>query len=251
MPPSHTDFSYREGEILISDLHLVTMSSRIFTAIFPKISMLNHSCDPNIRNCFEGRFLRIHAARDIAENEEISNCYGPNYKLMPTADRKNALKQQYCFDCSCTHCTANDDRDYEKYYEYVCPNDACRAPIKFDFVEHQWWNHLDNDVRMAAITPAFNCAKCQKSLLLNPYSLRKFFEILSQHQKDFDFRYFRNRQFTENAIDYYMTVSKCLSKHHELKVAMSQALLKYQMQGRRFLFGLDLFDFNQVQRFSD
>lgn len=228
MPPSHSDFSYRDGDITISDLNLVTMSSRIFTAIFPKISMLNHSCDPNIRNCFDGAFLRIHATRDIEENEEIFNCYGPNYKLMSKMDRKIALKQQYCFDCNCPRCTSND-QTYEKYYEYVCPNENCRAPIKFNFPDHQWWNQLDNDAAMAAIASAFVCAKCQKSLPLNPQLLREFFATQATSD-DFDFRYFRPRPMTEKAIAYYMTISKCLSKHHELKVIMSQCLLKYQMQ---------------------
>lgn len=198
--------------------------------------MLNHSCDPNIRNCFDGPFLRIHATRDIAENEEIFNCYGPNYKLMSKGDRQLALKQQYCFDCNCSRCMSND-QTYEKYYENVCPNDNCRAPIKFDFPEPQWWSHLDNNVHMAAISPAFICGKCQHSLLLNPYSLREFFATLNQ-EKDFDFRYFRDRPLTEKAIAYYMTVSKCLSKHHELKIPMSQGLLRYQMQGRHELFPL-------------
>lgn len=228
MPPSHRDYSYHDGDIMLSDLHLVTMSSRIFTAIFPKISMLNHSCDPNIRNCFDGPFLRIYATRDIAENEEIFNCYGPNYKLMSKVDRKNALKQQYCFDCNCKRCTSNDDT-YEKYYQYVCPNDSCRAPIKFNFPDHQWWNHLDNDAEMAAIASAFACGKCQKPLLLNPQSLREFFAATAT-VNDNDFKFYRRRAMTEKAIAYYMAVSKCLSKHHELKVIMSQCLLKYQMQ---------------------
>lgn len=229
MPPSMCDFSYRDGDILINDLHLVTTSSRIFTAIFPKISMLNHSCDPNIRNSFDGPFLRIHAAHDIAADEEIFNCYGPNYKLMSKMDRKSALKQQYCFDCNCQRCTSND-QTYEKYYEYVCPNVACRTPINFNFPDHQWWHHLDNDAAMAAIAPAFVCGQCQQPLLLNPKSLREFYAATAT-VNDSDFQYYRRRAMTEKAVAYYMAVSKCLSKHHELKAIMSQALLKYQMHG--------------------
>ncbi|EAT40978.1 AAEL007348-PA [Aedes aegypti] len=33
-------------------LHRCFESTRVFTGIFPQISMFNHSCDPNIRNCF-------------------------------------------------------------------------------------------------------------------------------------------------------------------------------------------------------
>lgn len=89
-------------------LHNAMSSTRVFTGIFPKISLLNHSCDPNIRNRFDGMNLTIYATRRIDENEEIFNCYGPNYKLMDKDERQNALKQQYCFDCKCIKCTSND-----------------------------------------------------------------------------------------------------------------------------------------------
>lgn len=230
MPPSMYDYSYSSGDILLTDLHLVTSSSRIFTAIFPKISMLNHSCDPNIRNTFDGPNLRIYATRDIAEGDEIFNCYGPNYKLMSKVNRKIALKQQYCFDCNCQRCASND-QTFEKYYEYMCPNDNCRAPIKFNFPDHQWWNHLDNDDTVAAIAPGFACAKCQKPLLLNPYSLRDFLYATQTMKTDTDFQFFRPRPMTEKAIAYYMSVSKCMGKHHELKATMAQSLLKFQMNG--------------------
>lgn len=232
MPPTLCDFSYRDSNnIMIYDLHLVTSSSRIFTAIFPKISMLNHSCDPNIRNTFDGPYLSIYATRDIASNEEIFNCYGPNYKLMSTLDRQSSLKQQYCFDCKCNKCMSLImDQTYAKYYEYVCSNENCRAPIKFNFPDHQWWNHLHNGPGMEAITPAFCCIKCQQSLLLNPQSLKEFFESTAT-ENDVDFRYYRRKAMTERAIAYYMNVSKCLSKHHELKAIMAQYLLKYQMHG--------------------
>jgi hypothetical protein len=57
-------------------LHLLLKSQRIFTGIFPRISMLNHNCDPNIRNCFDGTNLTIISSRDINSGEEIFNCYG-------------------------------------------------------------------------------------------------------------------------------------------------------------------------------
>lgn len=233
MPPSLCDYSYRSGDILPDDLHLVTSSSRIFTAIFPRISILNHSCDPNIRNCFDGPFLSIYASRDIGENEEIFNCYGPNYKLMSKDDRQMALKQQYCFTCHCDKCASND-QTYEKYYEYVCPDESCRSPIKFHFPDHHWWNHLQNDSGMAAIMPKFCCEKCQKPLLLNPQTFKEFFELTAT-ENDTDFRYFRRKVLTERAITYYMNVSKCMSKHHELKAIMAQYLLKYKMQGKQKL----------------
>jgi hypothetical protein len=96
-------------------LHLLLKSQRIFTGIFPKISMLNHSCEPNIRNSFDGLKLTIYAATNIAENEEIYNCYGPHYKLMSYQERQDTLRLQYNFVCKCKRCVQASD-------EYVSCN---------------------------------------------------------------------------------------------------------------------------------
>lgn len=228
MPASLCNYSYRKKKnISIDDLHLVTTSSRIFTAIFPKISILNHSCDPNIRNSFDGPFLSIYAAREIAKNEEIFNCYGPNYKLMPLSERQAALKQQYCFDCKCEKCS-NNDQTYEKYNEYICPE--CRASISINLADNQWWHSLHDERPMLRIMDKFKCKACKKPMLLNPKSLRVFFET-TETEITGGSRYLRNRTMTEKAIAFHMNVSKCLTKHHELKAAMAQSLLRYKMHG--------------------
>lgn len=93
-------------------LHLLLKSQRVFTGIFPRVSMLNHSCEPNIRNKFAGKSLTIFAADGVDETEEIFNCYGPNYKLMSYQERQDSLKLQYNFTCQCSKCS-------EKADEYV------------------------------------------------------------------------------------------------------------------------------------
>lgn len=90
-------------------LHLLLKSQRIFTGIFPRISMLNHSCDPNIRNRFDGKYLTIVASREISEGEEVFNCYGPNWKLMSYQERQDTLRLQYNFDCKCLKCEQRND----------------------------------------------------------------------------------------------------------------------------------------------
>jgi hypothetical protein len=90
-------------------IHLLLKSQRVFTGIFPRISMLNHSCEPNIRNSFDGKHLTIFAASDISEGEEIFNCYGPHWKLMSFQERQDTLRIQYNFECKCTKCTQTND----------------------------------------------------------------------------------------------------------------------------------------------
>lgn len=90
-------------------LHLLLKSQRVFTGIFPRISMLNHSCAANIRNEFEGNKLTIFATEDIAEGGEVFNCYGPNYKLMSYQERQDSLRLQYNFICDCSKCQEKND----------------------------------------------------------------------------------------------------------------------------------------------
>ncbi|XP_035778252.1 SET and MYND domain-containing protein 4-like [Anopheles albimanus] len=108
-------------------LHLYYSSERVFTAIFPRISMFNHSCDPNIRNCFEGSSLTVYATRPIRAGSEIFNCYGPNYKLMPASERSMCLRRQYCFDCGCDRCASGNDTPIEECYLVRCPASGCTA----------------------------------------------------------------------------------------------------------------------------
>uniref|UniRef100_A0A182Y0H3 Protein-lysine N-methyltransferase SMYD4 n=1 Tax=Anopheles stephensi TaxID=30069 RepID=A0A182Y0H3_ANOST len=90
-------------------LHLCFSSARIFTAIYPQISMFNHACNPNIRNHFDRSTLTVYATRLIAPDSEVVNCYGPHYKLMSREMRLMHLKQQYCFDCTCDRCQSGVD----------------------------------------------------------------------------------------------------------------------------------------------
>lgn len=89
----------------------------VAVALFPRISILNHSCNPNIRNVFDGNQLTIHATRSIIQNEEIYNCYCPNFKLMKTIDRKAVLESQYGFDCNCSICSNSSADEYTVIFQ--------------------------------------------------------------------------------------------------------------------------------------
>ncbi|XP_058056793.1 SET and MYND domain-containing protein 4 [Anopheles bellator] len=132
--PSAGDCLEEEGfQLKPGLLHRYFTSSRVFTGIFPRISMFNHSCDPNIRNSFEGSRLTVYATRPIDAGGEIFNCYGPNYKLMRACDRYMHLRHQYCFVCNCKRCTARDDDFYrEVYHRLVCPGCGKYFAVELD-----------------------------------------------------------------------------------------------------------------------
>ncbi|CAH1725534.1 SET and MYND domain-containing protein 4-like [Aphis gossypii] len=95
---------------------------RIGTAIFPTSSLLNHSCDPNIFSSNILKYVVIKASRDINKGEEITNCYGPNFRRMRLVDRQISLKEQYHFDCKCSICMdpQKDDMLFKIVEGLVC-----------------------------------------------------------------------------------------------------------------------------------
>lgn len=132
-------------------IHLLLKSQRIFTGIFPRISMLNHSCDPNIRNCFNGKHLTIVANRDIAEGEQVFNCYGPQWKLMSYQERQNTLRQQYNFDCTCLKCINRND-------EYVSRKININLNLKFFSPFFSEFLKVNLTVFFSGLIIAFNVA---------------------------------------------------------------------------------------------
>lgn len=85
---------------------------RIATAIFPTLSLLNHSCCPNTSLVFStgtnvdlssdfseseaecrstvcGVTVTIRAAKDISAGQEILHCYGKNNVVVSESERKD------------------------------------------------------------------------------------------------------------------------------------------------------------------
>ncbi|TWW75008.1 SET and MYND domain-containing protein 4 [Takifugu flavidus] len=102
---------------------------RVATAIFPTLSLLNHSCCPNTSLLFStgtsgaplasepspegvsaerssrGVTVTVRAAKVITAGQEILHCYGPHSRRMSTSDRQRLLQEQYYFLCQCRACS--------------------------------------------------------------------------------------------------------------------------------------------------
>ncbi|XP_050750884.1 histone-lysine N-methyltransferase SMYD3 isoform X1 [Gymnogyps californianus] len=79
--------------------------------LYPSMSLLNHSCDPNCVIVFEGYQLLLRSVREIQIGEELTISYIES--LMPTSERQKQLIRQYCFECDCLLCQ-NQEKDAEK-----------------------------------------------------------------------------------------------------------------------------------------
>uniref|UniRef100_A0A3Q4MK00 Protein-lysine N-methyltransferase SMYD4 n=1 Tax=Neolamprologus brichardi TaxID=32507 RepID=A0A3Q4MK00_NEOBR len=79
---------------------------RIATAVFPTLSLLNHSCCPNTSLVFStGVNVTVRAAKLITPGQEILHCYGPHSSRMVTQERRRLLQEQYYFLCQCEACS--------------------------------------------------------------------------------------------------------------------------------------------------
>lgn len=82
----------------------LTDDEHIGLAIYPTLSLINHSCKPNVFLFFYDGKAIIKASKEIFIGEEIVLCYGPNYQTHSLKDRKAQLKKLYYFDCNCECC---------------------------------------------------------------------------------------------------------------------------------------------------
>ncbi|XP_052660229.1 SET and MYND domain-containing protein 4 isoform X3 [Harpia harpyja] len=104
---------------------------RLATAFFPVLSLLNHSCCPNISVSFSGTAATVRASQPIPSGQEIFHCYGPHRCRMRVAERQQLLSQ-YFFKCRCQACLDELESDVKSVVSmrnsFCCP--SCRAPVQ-------------------------------------------------------------------------------------------------------------------------
>ncbi|KAK7098630.1 hypothetical protein V1264_002883 [Littorina saxatilis] len=102
----------------------------IGSAIYPVLSLINHSCDPSVVRHSYDDVCVVRAIRGIAEGEELCDNYGALYPVMDRAARQAHLLKQYYFTCSCQACVNNWPMYMEipkEVMEFYC--DKCRGPV--------------------------------------------------------------------------------------------------------------------------
>ncbi|XP_074016854.1 SET and MYND domain-containing protein 4 isoform X1 [Numenius arquata] len=104
---------------------------RLATAFFPVLSLLNHSCCPNISVSFSGTAATVRASQLIPSGQEIFHCYGPHRCRMRVAERQQLLSQ-YFFECRCQACLDELESDVKSVVSvrnsFRCP--SCRASMQ-------------------------------------------------------------------------------------------------------------------------
>eukprot|EP00322_Chrysochromulina_rotalis_P019088 CAMPEP_0115853070 /NCGR_PEP_ID=MMETSP0287-20121206/13317_1 /TAXON_ID=412157 /ORGANISM="Chrysochromulina rotalis, Strain UIO044" /LENGTH=385 /DNA_ID=CAMNT_0003307141 /DNA_START=18 /DNA_END=1175 /DNA_ORIENTATION=+ len=82
----------------------------LWTALFPHIARLNHSCRPNMEVHFLGEDSEatLIAKRDIAAGTELSISYIDDNERAGYRDRRASLRD-YGFECDCPKCTVEEE----------------------------------------------------------------------------------------------------------------------------------------------
>ena len=107
-----------------------SVTMEIGSAIYPVLSLINHSCDPSVVRHSYGEICVVRAIRNIPKGAEILDNYGALYPLTSCAERREKLLKQYYFMCNCLAC----QDDYPLYFDtpsevpvFKCDN--CCGPV--------------------------------------------------------------------------------------------------------------------------
>ncbi|XP_067655261.1 SET and MYND domain-containing protein 4-like [Haliotis asinina] len=129
---AHAITELQVSQVADSDLVDSKSQVRVATAIYPTASLMNHSCDPTIISSFQRDVLVVRSVKDVADGQEIFNCYGPHCKRMGLAERQQALSSQYFFHCQCQACVEEEQSTHEDKIQRcpACSIDQVSAPAQ-------------------------------------------------------------------------------------------------------------------------
>ncbi|CAH8503382.1 unnamed protein product [Schistosoma turkestanicum] len=158
------------------DLNKLT-SIQISSCLYPVLSLINHSCDPNITNVTMNKYqCGIYSLRPIEQNEIIYGNYGLHYAIHSLNERRNSLQSQYHFHCICQACIENWSSfmfstvtNSNKDFQLKCS--TCSGIINFGIVPTLLTN--DND---KLSTKNIHYCHCSQSIQLK--SLSKFQKLV-------------------------------------------------------------------------
>eukprot|EP00057_Strongylocentrotus_purpuratus_P015559 XP_011670033.1 PREDICTED: histone-lysine N-methyltransferase SMYD3-like [Strongylocentrotus purpuratus] len=71
--------------------------------------MMNHSCDPNCEQVFDGLKLQLRTVKAVKEGEQCTISYVVD--INPAKDRQAELEENYHFICKCVKCVEEIDPD--------------------------------------------------------------------------------------------------------------------------------------------
>ncbi|XP_011257438.1 SET and MYND domain-containing protein 4 [Camponotus floridanus] len=174
-------------------------------AIYTTVSLVNHSCYPNVvRHSYPSGIVVVRALRFIGKGCEILDCYGPQFLSESRMARRELLWKKYRFLCECDACTQDWKFPLPETMYYKCT--ACFEPTDISVININISQKVTNQ----------QCTKCQKMIELKKLEkqLRKSIQkrlnavakIYQGNYKDaipllFEHVYFVNKHLVEPNIE--------------------------------------------------
>ncbi|XP_076750875.1 protein-lysine N-methyltransferase SMYD4 [Xylocopa sonorina] len=125
-------------------------------AIYPSVSLVNHSCYPNVvRHSYPSGIVVVRTLRFVGKGTEILDCYGSHWFAEGRLSRREYLWKKYCFLCACEACTHN--------WQYPSPetmNIKCRVCSEVIAV-------IALNDKNAQTIPSKQCPKCTEKIDMN------------------------------------------------------------------------------------
>ena len=104
----------------------------IGAGVYPFLSLVNHSCNPNVVRHSVGHVTVLRVLRSIRSGQELLDNYGYHYATHTVAERSKALKSQYYFVCGCVPCVEGPTRwslfsEVPRSVRFRCP--TCKKEV--------------------------------------------------------------------------------------------------------------------------
>uniref|UniRef100_A0A183B8M6 SET domain-containing protein n=1 Tax=Echinostoma caproni TaxID=27848 RepID=A0A183B8M6_9TREM len=98
------------------------------SCLYPVLSLMNHSCDPNVALIFmRDGVCGVFALRPIPKGDVLYGNYGVHYATHDLAERQDLLQSQYHFRCTCPACVENWSRINCDSMRLICQH--CKLPF--------------------------------------------------------------------------------------------------------------------------
>jgi len=84
-----------------------SVQNEIGAAAYGTLSLINHSCDPNVVRHYHSSHAVVRTIRTLQPGDELLDNYGYHYAVMSKEERQRKLYNQYYFTCACQPCNSN------------------------------------------------------------------------------------------------------------------------------------------------
>lgn len=132
----------------------------------PLLSLINHSCEPNVFFIFDDSKIKIVALTNLNKGQQIYVSYC--YNSLPESLRRFDLKQRFFFTCQCKVCQKTPDR----YMSLNCPH--CQHKLE----SINLLKLMDGPYKALDIQRCVNCKENIQSIVAEQFKIyNKIFEI--------------------------------------------------------------------------